>query len=41
MTQIMALQIQQPFSDQLKKATLLFQKMRSMHVVYLLSKEHS
>lgn len=41
MTQTIALQIQQPFSDQLKKASHLFQRMRLMHDVYLLSKEHS
>ena len=40
MTQTIALQIQQPFSDQLKKASHLFQRMRLMHDVYLLSKEH-
>lgn len=41
MTQTMALQIQQPFSDQLKKATHLFQRMQLMHDIYLLSKERS
>lgn len=38
MTQTMTLQIQLPYSEQLKKAIPLFQRMRSMQDAYLLSK---
>lgn len=38
MTQTMTLQIQLPYSEQLKKAIHLFQRMRSMQDAYLLSK---